>query len=101
MSTKNLSLMDEELMLFQNSSLGTTSSYTLSDFVRGRYNTLPKPHAEGSRFFLLDDNDRIDMLTTQIGVHYYFKAVPVNTFQQEGDISEVTAVGHYNTRLGI
>jgi hypothetical protein len=93
MSTKNLSLINNELMLFQNSSLGTTASYTLSDFVRGRYNTLPKPHTQGSRFFLLDANDRVDMLTTQIGVHYFFKAVPVNTFQLEGDISEVTAVG--------
>jgi hypothetical protein len=93
MSTKNLSLINNELMLFQNSSLGTTASHTLSDFVRGRYNTPPKPHAQGSRLFLLDGNDRIDMLTTQIGVHYYFKAVPVNTYLQEGDISEVTAVG--------
>jgi hypothetical protein len=61
--------------------------------VRGRYNTKVSPHAQGSRLFLLDGNDRIDMLKAQIGVHYYFKAVPVNTFQNEGDISEVTAVG--------
>lgn len=93
MSTKNLSLINNELVLFQNSSLGTTASYTLTDFVRGRYNTKVVPHAQGSRLFLLDGNDRTDMLLSQIGVHYYFKAVPVNTFQKEGDISEVTAVG--------
>lgn len=93
MSTRNLSIIDEELMLFQNATLGTTASYTLSDFVRGRYNTLPKPHVQGSRFFLIDDIDRIDTLKSNIGKHYYFKAVPVNKFQVEGDISEVTAVG--------
>jgi hypothetical protein len=93
MSTKNLSLINDELILFQNATLGTTASYTMTDFVRGRYNTVPKPHPEGSRLFLLDGNDRIDMLKTQIGIHYYFKAVPVNKFQREGDISEVTAVG--------
>jgi hypothetical protein len=93
MSTQNLSLMNNELMLFQNSSLGTTNSYTLTDFVRGRYNTEPEPHPAGSRFFLLNGSDRIDRLTNQIGIYYYYKAVPVNKFNVEGDISEVTAVG--------
>jgi hypothetical protein len=93
MSTKNLSLIDDELMLFQNSSLGTTQLYTLTDFVRGRYNTKVQHHASGSDFFMIDDGERIEFLKNQIGVKYYFKAVPYNTYSMELDISEVTSVG--------
>jgi hypothetical protein len=89
----NLGLIEDELLFFQTATLGSTYDYTLDNFARGRYNTLPKSHAIGEPLFCINNLETTTFLKSKIGTYYYFKAVPVNTANEEGDISEVTAVG--------
>jgi hypothetical protein len=93
MAGKNLGLIGDELIFFQTATLGTTYDYVLDNLARNRYNTLPKSHAIGEPLFCLNDLERTNVLKSKIGSYYYYKAVPVNIANEEGEISDVTAVG--------
>jgi hypothetical protein len=41
----------------------------------------------------LNNLERTNFLKSKIGTRYYYKAVPINISNEEGEISEVTAVG--------
>jgi hypothetical protein len=93
MAGSNLGYIDDELIFFQTATLGTTYDYVLDNLARGRYNTLPKSHAIGAGLFCLNNLETTSFLKSKIGTYYYYKAVPVNTANEEGEISDVTAVG--------
>ena len=94
MNGANLALVaGQELVNYQTASVGTTYDYTISTFVRGRYNTKPRANVVGDSFLNIDNIDMITFLKSKIGTKYYFKAVPINTLGQVGDISEVSSIG--------
>ncbi len=93
MNGENLLLINDELMLFQTSTVGNINNYTIDNLVRNRYNTVAEVHPSGSSLFQINDGETFDLLKSRIGTKYYFKAVPVNSYNQEGDISQVSSVG--------
>ncbi len=89
---KNITLVDDELMLHQNSTLVATDSYTFDTFVRNRFNTLATVHAPGTYTMHINNASRFQSPKLYIGSSFYFKAVPVNIYGFVGDIDEATAI---------
>jgi hypothetical protein len=76
-----LSLVDGELLAYQNATLTGTNAYALTDLQRGLAGTLPAAHLTGAPFARLDSAVvSYDLPSTWIGVPLYFKFQSFNAF---------------------
>ena len=88
----NSLVIDDEYMMVQNCNLASTNTYELSNFIRGRHGTATTVHPVGATVYQMKTVDHFTLGKGKIGTNLYYKAVPVNLFKNELDISDVPAL---------
>ena len=90
----NSLIIDDEYMLVQDVTLKDANTYELGNFIRGRHGTPTTSHAAGSTVYQLSTIDNFTIQKGKIGTTLFFKAVPINIFNNSVDISDVDAISH-------
>jgi hypothetical protein len=76
-----LSLVDQELISYQNATLTSTANYALTDIERGLGGTIGAAHSTGAPFCRLDGAIvKYDLPANLIGIELYFKFQSFNVF---------------------
>lgn len=92
LSGKNIALLNDELIGFQNATLIGTNTYRLDTLLRGRWNTEDEisNHDAGDRFILLNTDTirRIKSDTSSINLLKYFKNVTIGKTVNETSINQ-------------
>lgn len=88
-----LSLVDNELVAYQNATLFAANKYDLTPLRRGLYGTSPAAHSTGGQFVRLDDAVfRFSYKSLNVGNTIYIKLPSFNVYGRAiEDISTVTA----------
>jgi len=85
----NSIIIDDEYMMVQDADLVSTDTYEFSNFIRGRHGTETTTHLVGSTVYQMANVDHFTLGKGKIGTNLFFKAVPINIFKNEIDISEI------------
>jgi hypothetical protein len=88
---QNLFIIEDEMSFIQTATVGTSTDYTLSTLLRGRFNTLVQTHPAGATVFNINNPSLVHFDTTDIGSTYPIKAVPINTQGESMELSDVPA----------